>query len=79
MPTNGKDLGTRFRRSILDLELQAVIQTGLGYKDFSEIRFNFEVSGSGTGEEAIPEPTTMLIWSVLGGLGLLVWRRRSNQ
>ena len=54
MPTNGKDLGTRFRRSILDLELQAVIQTGLGYKDFSEIRFHFEVSGSGTGEEAIP-------------------------
>jgi hypothetical protein len=25
---------------------------------------------------AIPEPTTFLIWSLLGGLGLTIWRRR---
>ena len=49
-----------------------------GGADPATWNLNFEVSGSGSGEEAIPEPTTMLIWSVLGGLGLLVWRRRSN-
>ena len=57
-----------------------------GGADPASWTFNFEVSasvsddnGGGSGEEAIPEPTTLLIWCVLGGLGLLVCRRRSDR
>lgn len=51
---------------------------GAGWSDLSSNQgFRFVVSGSS--EPAVPEPTTLAIWSVLGGIGLLAGRWRGKR
>ena len=75
----GANYGTdSFARRLCKPCISTSSPTGLGVSLLPDTSSGFEASLSLTAEAAVPEPTTIIVWSVLGlvATGLGLWRRK---